>query len=65
MVKVLPRTYTGEVDASHAAEDPGTWLAHFEMLCGTNGWADDAAKLCNFPPFLAGEAEDWYMVEQA
>src|SRR4051812_8730011 len=64
MVKIIPRTYTGEADDFGNAEDPRTWLNHYEKTCRPNGWADDDDKLMNFVVFLKGEADDWYDINK-
>ena len=64
MVKIIPRTFTREEDDFRVAEDPRTWLAHFEKVCRPNGWDNDNAKATNFIVFLEGEADDWYQVNQ-
>jgi hypothetical protein len=60
MGKLSPHPYTGEEDGVGVAEDPRTWLLHYEKICRPNGWDDDAAKLLNIAPFLVEEAGDWY-----
>ena len=62
MVKILPRTFSGEEDAHGMTEDPGKWLEHFEMTCLPNNWIEEVEIMANFPAFLSGEAEDWYII---
>ena len=62
MVKIVPRKFSGEEDTQGKTEDPGKWLEHFEMTCRPNDWFDDDDKKMNFPAFLIGEAEDWYII---
>ena len=64
MVKVQARMFSGEENEHGVVEEPGRWLKHFEIVCGPNNWLDDDAKKLNFPVFLTGEAEDWYMVNE-
>ena len=64
MVKVQARIFSGEENEQDMAEDPGRWIKHFEITCGPNNWANDADKIVNFPVFLTGEAEDWYLVNE-
>ena len=45
-------------------EDPGKWVEHFEITMLPNGWMDDEDKITNFPAFLSGEAEDWYVINK-
>ena len=62
MVKIVPRTFSGKEDAQGMTEDPGKWLEHFEMTCLPNNWVDEVDMMMNFPAFLSGEAEDWYII---
>ena len=60
MVKVHPRIFMGEQDSNGDAEDPRTWLSHFEKVCRPNNWNMEEEKMTNFMVYLQGEAEDWY-----
>lgn len=64
MVKVQARKFSGEDDNFGTSEDPGKWLEHFEMTCLPNNWEDDDDKIVNFPAYLTGEAEDWYVTHR-
>ena len=64
MVKIMPRMFSGEEDARGLTEDPGKWLEHYEMTCLPNNWFNDDDMMTNFPVFLTGEAEDWYVINK-
>src|SRR5215212_2891957 len=65
MPKPVARQFSGEVDASGYAEDPGMWLEHFQLVARSNAWDTDDKKITNVPISFIGEAETWYMVNAA
>ena len=64
MGKFNARSFSGEIDASGKAEDPSTWLDHFEMVGTMNGWEDDKSRLRSIAIYFTSEAEDWYLVNR-
>ena len=62
MPKPMARQFSGEVDASGHAEDPGMWLEHFQLVAWSNGWDTDEKKIMNIPISFIGEVKTWYMV---
>src|SRR4051812_48834081 len=63
-MKINPRTFSGEIDANGKAEDPGTWIDHYDLVSISNGWRSDKEKLQHLPIYLTGEAEDWFAVNR-
>src|SRR3954463_12949353 len=64
MVKIMPRHFSGEENVRGETEDPGKWMEHFEMTALPNNWLDENDMIANFPAFLVGEAEDWYVINK-
>src|SRR4051812_5533813 len=64
MVKIMPRHFSGEENVRGETEDPGKWLEHFEMTALPNNWINEDDMIANFPAFLVGEAEDWYVINK-
>ena len=62
MPKVIPRTFSGEVDANGYPEDPGAWLKHYQYVTNTNRWDSDMKKIANIPLSFTSEAEIWYSI---
>ena len=46
------------------AEDPLSWLDHFEMISMMNGWEDDKMRLRSISIYFTSEAENWYSVNR-
>ena len=60
-MKHRARIFTGST--SEDAEDPETWVRHFERIARANGWTTDSDRIAAATVSFSGQAERWCQSE--